>query len=95
MEENKVIISEEILLKGYEENKKRKESLKKYRQTHKEIITGCLKRYKETHKEIINACAKRHYEKIKQNPDLLEKRRQQKREYYQRKKLEKLEKIKK
>jgi uncharacterized protein (DUF433 family) len=55
MEENKVIISEEKLLKGYEENERRKESLKKYRQTHKEIITECLKRYKETHKEIINA----------------------------------------
>jgi hypothetical protein len=61
--------------------------LKVYEQS--ENIKKQQKEYKQTHKELINACSKKYYEKIKNDPEFIEKRKKQKKEYYQRKKLEK------
>ena len=53
-----------------------------------ENIKNQQKIYKQTHKEIVNASSKKYYEKMKNDPDFIEKRKKQKKEYYQRKKLE-------
>lgn len=65
--------------------------LKIYEQS--ETIKKQQKEYKQTHKEVINACSKKYYEKMKNDQDFIEKRKKQKKDYYQRKKLEK-EKLK-
>jgi hypothetical protein len=54
------------------------------------------KQYREdpTKKEILNTIRRRHYEKVKNDPEFIENHRKQSREYYHKKKLEKLENLK-
>lgn len=47
--------------------------------------------YRERNREKMSEIQKRHYDKIKDNEEFKKKQRERKREYYQRKKLEKLE----
>jgi hypothetical protein len=61
--------------------------LKIYEQS--ENIKKQQKEYKQTHKDLVNASSKKYYEKMKNEPEFIEKRKTQKKEYYLRKKLEK------
>ena len=61
--------------------------LKIYEQS--ENIKKQQKEYKQTHKELINSSSKKYYDKMKNDPEFIEKRKKQKKEYYLRKKLEK------
>ncbi len=64
-------IDKELLLKAYEQ----KERIKKQQ-----------KEYRKINKDLINSCTKKYYDKMKNDPEFLERRRQNQRDFYQRNK---------
>ena len=64
-------VNPEILKKLYEQNERNKKYRREYQQTHKDLVNNNIRKY---------------YNKMKDDPEFLEKRRQQQREFYERNK---------